>query len=521
MAGGNRAREEAYKRAAACGRIEKCGSDAGEAFGATENVAAKAKRFSRGRMIVALLAVFAVLSCAYVAIPLVFSDEETDEQESLLGISQEDIVGVSWQYNGQTTEVEFVDGSWSIPESEAEIDQDSVESIAQTASSAVVERRISADSQTDGMGLDAPAIQANLTLSDGSTVSFSVGSTDDAGDTVYVKTSLSDDIVMASAGLLSAFSTDVTHLYVMEEVPNASQVDRLSVSYGGKSLTLAYHEGGSDASYSSDYEWFIEEDGSTRAADEDAAAVVTEVVNGLTWESCIDPACDDASSYGLDDPDLVATMEYTTQASVQTGETDEDGDPVYETQEEQGSFTLEVGDMAEDGTYYARPQGSTAVYTIDSGDVQTLIDAVQEGDYFATDDVCLMDWDTVDSIEISYGGQTETLEFVRESVDGDDVDESTDTSYRIGGEDADAAAVESMLDAVTGMSAEGEATGSPEEEGFELSLTFRRNTDTFSEMTLGFTKYNNSFYLVSFNEEERLLVNRNDVAELEEMIEAL
>ena len=202
-------------------------------------------------------------------------------------------------------------------------------------------------------------------------------------------------------------------------------------------------------------------------------------------------------------------------------ETDEDGDPVYETQEEQGSFTLEVGDMAEDGTYYARPQGSTAVYTIDSGDVQTLIDAVQEGDYFATDDVCLMDWDTVDSIEISYGSQTETLEFVRESVDGDDVDESTDTSYRIGGEDADAAAVESMLDAVTGMSAEGEATGSPEEEGFELSLTFRRNTDTFSEMTLGFTKYNNSFYLVSFNEEERLLVNRNDVAELEEMIEAL
>ena len=113
---------------------------------------------------------------------------------------------------------------------------------------------------------------------DTSTVSFSVGSTDDAGDTVYVKTSLSDDIVMVSAGLLSAFSTDVTHLYVMEEVPNASQVDRLSVSYGGKSLTLAYHEGGSDASYSSDYEWFIEEDGSTRAADEDAAAVATGAI---------------------------------------------------------------------------------------------------------------------------------------------------------------------------------------------------------------------------------------------------
>ena len=40
-------------------------------------------------------------------------------------------------------------------------------------------------------------------------------------------------------------------------------------------------------------------------------------------------------------------------------------------------------------------------------------------------------------------------------------------------------------------------------------------------MTLSFIRYDNSFYLVSFNGEERLLVNRNDVAALKEAVQAL
>lgn len=71
------------------------------------------------------------------------------------------------------------------------------------------------------------------------------------------------------------------------------------------------------------------------------------------------------------------------------------------------------------------------------------------------------------------------------------------------------------------MSSEGEADGSPQDEEFEISFTFHRNTSTFTEMTLEFTLYDNSFYLVSFDGEERFLVNRNDIANLEELFEAL
>ena len=51
-----------------------------------------------------------------------------------------------------------------------------------------------------------------------------------------------------------------------------------------------------------------------------------------------------------------------------------------------------------------------------------------------------------------------------------------------------------------------------------LSFVFHRSTDAFSEMTLSFTRYDNSFYLVSFNGEERLLVNRNAVTDLVDMV---
>ena len=67
----------------------------------------------------------------------------------------------------------------------------------------------------------------------------------------------------------------------------------------------------------------------------------------------------------------------------------------------------------------------------------------------------------------------------------------------------------------------GEAEGSAESAigtSPEISFTFHRNTEDFSEMTLEFVQYDNNFYLVSFNGEQRLLVNRNDVAGLSELI---
>lgn len=95
----------------------------------------------------------------------------------------------------------------------------------------------------------------------------------------------------------------------------------------------------------------------------------------------------------------------------------------------------------------------------------------------------------------------------------------TVTSYSIDGAELSELDVENLLEALEEMQSEGEGSAesaigtSP-----EICFTFHRNTEDFSEMTLEFVQYDNNFYLVSFNGEQRLLGNRNDVADLSELI---
>lgn len=56
---------------------------------------------------------------------------------------------------------------------------------------------------------------------------------------------------------------------------------------------------------------------------------------------------------------------------METNETDENGEPVYETQQTDKTFVLELGDYDGD-TCYARLGGSSMVYQVDG----TLCDAI-------------------------------------------------------------------------------------------------------------------------------------------------
>ncbi len=492
--------------------------------------AAPATHSPRVKGLVALATVFVLAVAAFITLPLLFPEEEleTVEYDLLLGVTEDEITGISWVYEDETIEVSLEDETWVLPDdTEAELDQDSVSDIATTLAEADVARSIDADAETDEMGLSEPQIEASITLADGSTISFSIGAYDDSEGYTYVTTSESDTISLVDYNLITALSVELSQLYATESAINASQVDSLTVEHDGQTLLLTYIEDGSEElSYTLDYEWFVGEDESSLTPISDTtASQLTTVVNNVSWEYVVDPHDDGTTDYGFDNPTLTATMDYTTYESVSTGETDEDGEEVYETQEVTGAYTLIVGDQAEDGTYYAQPEGSSIVYAIAAEDVETLLAASVED--LLPDDVLLMDWDTVDSIDVTYGEESFTIEIVREEVENEDEDseddssEEIETSYFIDGEEADADDIEALLDALDDLSAESEASGEATENSFEVSFTFHRNTSAFTEMTLGLTRYDNSFYLVSFNDQERLLINRNDVTDLEELIEAL
>lgn len=166
--------------------------------------------------------------------------------------------------------------------------------------------------------------------------------------------------------------------------------------------------------------------------------------------------------------------------------------------EDGSSIELSIGAETSDGAgYYVSLEDEEGAFVADSSVA-----------YFFTTMMELYQQDaspaatTVDSLVVERA-DAPTLSFVY-SEDGAELSELD---------------AENLLEALEDMQSEGEGSAenaigaSP-----EISFTFHRNTEDFSEMTLEFIQYDNNFYLVSFNGEQRLLVNRNDVADLSELI---
>ena len=98
-----------------------------------------------------------------------------------------------------------------------------------------------------------------------------------------------------------------------------------------------------------------------------ASEHLNKVVSGLsvqTLTSCVEFRADPAK-YGLDDPTLRMTVDYTLTAEDET--------------KTNGSYTLIIGDQCPDDpdSYYATLAGSELVYTITSVDVAPFVAALE------------------------------------------------------------------------------------------------------------------------------------------------
>ena len=439
----------------------------------------------RARTVLVLVLALAALGGAY-ALASGMADAEGEGSlaagEPFLSVSSEEIAEVTWTYGDATATMVKEDVTWADAEAAG----------------------VSLDQSAAAMGLESPTVRATLVLTDGSSVSFEVGAATADGASCYAWCEGSEDVQVVDIALLNAFSCSMADLYVTESAPGSSSVTAFEVDRGGDVLSMTYLEEGSDAAYSSSYQWFLQDGDALRALDTSKARTLANVVNRITWKSCVDTAYADdaAATYGFDDPVLTATLSYTND-------------------DEPSEYVLVVGSKASSSTYYAHPAGSTYVYTVAAEKVEDLLEATYET--LRPDDVCLMDWDTVDALDIVCDGEATTVSFVRTEEQDDDGETVVSTSYEVDGASADASAVSSLTDTIDGMESEGEGTIDAAQGGAdaELAITFHRTASTYETMTLSFIRYDNSFYLVSFNGEERLLVNRNDVAALKEAVQAL
>lgn len=469
--------------------------------------------------LLAVLSVFLWLACSAGNAPGQESSEDASAG-SFLSISEDEVRTVEWTYEGTTSSIAAENGTWvSSAKPDAALDQSSADSLVTALIDATIERTLSAGSVSDAdAGLDDPAWHAVVTLADDSEITLSIGGAAGSEESYYAKKSGDDAVYVIDSNLATELSRTVNDLYVRETAPGASTVRSLTLQAEDRMLTLSYDESGWDEFYTEEFCWKAEDgNGIVVAADSTEASSLASIVNHVTWSSVIDPLANDVSAYGLDEPTLTATLVYEDDASASESTSDPEEGEASESAADSpatATFVLEIGTETTAGDYYARVQGSQAVYTLNGNDVEALRTATPEA--LQSDEVCLMDWDTVDSIDMTVDGTVKTIAFSR-SADSAEEGADVTTTYTVDGTEADASVVEELLSAIRGLEAESEASGSPASNSPELSIVFHRSSASFSEMTLSFQRYDNSFYLVSFDGQSRLLVNRNDVADIESL----
>ncbi len=441
-----------------------------------------------------------------------FEEKMTGEETAIVDVDAADITGLSWNYENEEMEFSKEDDEWVYDkDGKMAVDQDLLSEIAENLSSITSDKKVEEPQSMSVYGLDEPEYNISVRTKS-ETYKISVGDQSYSDGEIYISNG-DGYVYLTSSELLDHIAYSLLDCVQLEEVPDMESISQVSI--GGKAdLTMVYKEK-SGYTYSDAYTYYMKEGDEYKALDNDSTSELFDTLSGIAWNGCVDYYAEDAElkSYGLDAPDGTVSITYVP------AEKDDEGSGASDKKE----FKYYVGEA--DGAYYARLKNSRIIYNITEEAYSAVADASYES--LEPDEVILLDWDTVDSIEAEIDGSVYTVEMEKDDDDG--------YSYTV---DGVAAAFDNVIDAIDGLtiasdeSDESESAGGEEEDTIkvpeekpdadgrdvELKLTFHRNTEENSKIELTFYRYNGSWCVSSLNGEYVNYTDRESVVDLKEAI---
>ena len=469
------------------------------------------------KLLCLLLALVLVSGAALAAVLLSPEGDETegDPGVSVLSLDADSVTQLGWTYEEESLSFLLEDDTWVYAEdSTFPLSTSRVEAALSALCDLTASRTIEEAEDLAQYGLEEPTCTVEVTAGD-TTTQLLIGDETTMGGERYLSTG-DGNVYLVDEGFLDNFQYGLYDLVVKETIPSMDDVVRFTVEAETQTLDLYYLED-SGLAYSDEYVWFAASDGTYTALDSDLTQDLIEQVTLLSWGDCVDyKAGDEAlAEYGLAEPAATVTVQYIETVEVETDLTDDDGNPIYDTQENEETFVLEIGSYT-GSSCYARLAGSEMVYLIDATVCDSLL--YTTADSLLPQDILLMDWDTVDSIDVTVDGATYTVVKSVQEVTDDDGSTSEETVWTLDGEEV---ALTSLLSSLNSLDSAGAAPTSEPQRSAQLSFLFHRNTETFPEVELIFYEYDSTTCLVSLNGEIRLTAAREDVDGLAEDFLAL
>lgn len=460
----------------------------------------------RMKKLLLLLVCLAVLIGTTAVVSRLTQEDGTDMQEeavTVYSLDTQSVTRLGWDYSEELFFVATDDGWEYETDDTFPLDESYIDAMLETLSQITATKTIEGVTDWDQYGLEIPV--CTVTVGTGElTQILRIGEETSLGGERYF--SIGDgNVYLVDSTVIDCFSYGLYDVLALETIPTMTTVTAVEVASDEQTYTIEYLEN-SGLTYTDDYVWYM--DG--RALDNELTEALIEALTALSWEECVAYNADDPAAYGLETPAAVVTVRYMETVTVQTGETDDSGNALTQTQDRDASFTLQIGNTVEDSRY-ARILGSDMVYRIDGGLCDTLMYTTYNE--LMPDEVLLMDWDALKALEITLDGTVYEIVKDTKTVTDENGNETEETVYLLDAEEVAAQDILTALDAVTST---GYATGITPERSEELRILIRREHETYPELVLTFYQYDSAQCLTTLNGQATVFADREQVVALVE-----
>lgn len=448
-----------------------------------------------------------------------FEEKMTGTETTIVDADSADITYLAWNYEDDQLAFIREDGTWTYePDEKMSVDQDLLDGIAENLSDIVSTKKVEEVQSLGVYGLSDPACNITIKTAD-DTWEIAVGDETFSDGEVYISNG-DGYVYLTDSGLIDDISYTLLDCVQKEEIPEMASISEIKIENEG-TADIIYKENAGYC-YSDAYLYYLKDGDAYRNLDNVDTGNAFTTLSEFTWTDCVDYYADDSEleSYGLKEP--AATVSITYKPMEEDADSSEDGsedgsDDAEADGAEDQIFEYEVG--TSDNAYYAKLADSNIVYTISEEVYNAAVNASYEK--LKPDEVILLDWDTVDSIEMELEGKVYTVDLEK---DGDDA-----YKYTLDGAEVE---FDDVLDQILNItvavdSADDEEDDLPEEEPAlsgnksELKLTFHRNTDEYQTVELEFYQYDGSHCISVLDGNKMNYTDRSPVIDLKEAINSV
>lgn len=467
----------------------------------------------RSKRLITLVAILAVVCVATFALTKYEKKQEEIQNSDavILEISPDSVESVSWEISGEGLAFHKGENGWLYDDDEAfPVNEEEITDILSHFESFGVSFIIENVEEYSQYGLDNPEGTIKLATADAS-YELKLGDFSKMDEQRYVDIG-DGNVYLVSEDPADYMQTDLSSMILHDETPDFEQVVDIRFA-GAEDYTINYAEESTN-SYSKDDTYFTKKDGETVPLDPEIVTTYLDTIESLSLVNyaTYNATDEELASYGLDEPELSVTVNYTY--------TDEDENKVSD------SYILHIGQNQEElkeaeeaeaneeedipeVTKYVRIGDSQIVYELDDSSYETL--AAASYDDLRHNEVFWADSDSMTQIDIILEGEEHVL-----TSEVDEDDEETRIWY-YGEEEIELADFRTALKSIMADSFTSESAGQKE----EISLTIHLDNENFPQVKIQFYRYDGSRCLAVVDGESVSLVERSAVMELVEAVQAI